>query len=304
MGHGGGSGRVASGGGRDEAPTAVRPSTVKLPERPPNNERTVFEFFLRRFPRISRTVWLERFTTGKVWATETAIDAETPLPAAPRGPLPARGRARAAGPGGLPDRVVESRSHGHRQTAHLPVTPGGRWVRGCLLHLLLEATGNDRIAPLHRLDRLTSGLVLLSLDPATRPHFARLFQPHPMVEKDYTAICELRCERPPRRFTLAHHIARSETEYWRQVVRPGLPPNAKCDVEIMAVESGLVHARVRPLTGRKHQIRVELAARGSADPRRSALRHEPVAPARRSLPAPVADAYPARSEQFSGSLRR
>jgi tRNA pseudouridine32 synthase/23S rRNA pseudouridine746 synthase len=240
----------------------VRPSTVKLPERPPHGEPTIFEFFLERFPRISRNVWLERFTTGKVWASGTVIDAETPY--RPLLEVHYRREVEREPPVREDFRIVWSNRDLMviDKPPHLPVTPGGRWVRGCLLHLLLEATGNDRIAPLHRLDRLTSGLVLLSLDPATRPHFARLFQPHPMVEKDYTAICELRCERPPRRFTLTHHIARSETEYWRQVVRPGLPPNAKCDVEIMAVESGLVHARVRPLTGRKHQIRVQLAHAG------------------------------------------
>ena len=46
------------------------------------------------------------------------------IPAAPRGSLPARGRARAAGPRGLPDRVVGSRSHGHRQTAPPSGDPG------------------------------------------------------------------------------------------------------------------------------------------------------------------------------------
>jgi tRNA pseudouridine32 synthase/23S rRNA pseudouridine746 synthase len=145
---------------------------------------------------------------------------------------------------------------------NLPVTPGGRWVRGCLLHLLLEATGKDGIAPLHRLDRLTSGLLLLSLDPATRSHFARLFQPCSLVEKDYTAVCELRRDPPPQCFTLTHHIARSPHEFWRQEVRPGLPANARCEVRVMAAENGLVLVRVRSSTGRKHQIRVQLAHEG------------------------------------------
>jgi tRNA pseudouridine32 synthase/23S rRNA pseudouridine746 synthase len=240
----------------------VRPSTVKLPERPPHGEPTIFEFFLERFPRVSRTVWLERFTTGKVWATETPIDDQTPY--RPLLEVHYRREVEREPPVREDFRIVWSDRDLMvvDKPPHLPVIPGGRWVRGCLLHLLLEATGNDRIAPLHRLDRLTSGLVLLSLDPATRPHFARLFQPHPMVEKDYTAVCELRCELASRRFTLAHHIARSETEYWRQVVRPGLPPNARCEVEVVAVDKGLVHARVRPLSGRKHQIRVQLADAG------------------------------------------
>jgi tRNA pseudouridine32 synthase/23S rRNA pseudouridine746 synthase len=244
-----------------EAPE-VRPSAVKLPERPPHGEQTIFEFFLHRFPRISRTVWLERFATAKVWATDTPINAETPY--LPLLEVNYRREVDREPPVREDFRVVWSDQHLMvvDKPPHLPVTPGGRWVRGCLLHLLLEATGNDRIAPLHRLDRLTSGLVLLSLDPESRSHFATLFQPRSLVEKDYTAVCELRGDPPPKRFTLAHHIARSETEYWRQVVRPGLPPNARCDVEVLERENDLALVRVQPLTGRKHQIRVQLAEAG------------------------------------------
>jgi len=240
----------------------VRPSTVKLPEQPPQSEKTIFDFFLHRFPRISRTTWLERFASGKVWATGTPIDAGTPY--RPLLEVHYRREVDREPPVREDFRVVWSDRHLMvvDKPPNLPVTPGGRWVRHCLLHLLLEATGNDRIAPLHRLDRLTSGVLLLSLDPATRSHFARLFQPQPMAEKTYTAVCELRRDPPPPSFMLVHHIARSEHEYWRQVVRPELAPNARCEVEVMAVKNDLVLTRVRPLTGRKHQIRVQLAHEG------------------------------------------
>lgn len=256
------SGLGSSGEKPNPEASAVRPSTVKLPERPPRDEQTILEFFLHRFPRIPKTTWLERFSTGKVWARDTPINIETPY--MPLLEVHYRREVEREPEVRKDFRIVWANRHLMvvDKPPHLPVTPGGRWVRGCLLHLLLDATGDDRISPLHRLDRLTSGLVLLSVDPESRSHFAALFQPKPLVEKTYTAVCELRCDPPRDRFTLTHHIARSETEYWRQTVRSEMSPNARCDVEIVDVRHELALVKVRPLTGRKHQIRVQLAQAG------------------------------------------
>lgn len=246
-------------GGRSRAVSATRPSTVKLPEIPPPGVQTIFDFFLRRFPRIPHATWEDRFVTGRVWATGELINADTPY--RPLLEVHYRREVEREPPVREDFHVVWSdrRLLVVDKPPNLPVTPGGRWVRGCLLHLLLEATGNDHIVPLHRLDRLTSGVLLLSLDPATRSHFARMFQPRSMVEKTYTAVCELRRSLPSERFSLAHHIIRSPQEYWRQVVRPELPANAHCEVTVMAVDGDLALVHVCPSTGRKHQIRVQLA---------------------------------------------
>jgi tRNA pseudouridine32 synthase/23S rRNA pseudouridine746 synthase len=253
---------VVLSGERPRTTVPVRPSTVTLPERSPAGVRTVLDFFLLRFPTIPPATWVERFDAGKVWAAGEGIDTATPY--RPLLEVHYRREVESEPPVREDFQIVWADRHllVVDKPPDLPVTPGGHWVRGCLLHLLLETTGNDRIAPLHRLDRLTSGLVLLSLDPATRRHYACLFQPRALVEKVYTAVCERRQDLRATSFTLDHHVTRSSREHWRQVVRPEMPANARSEVEVLAFRDRLVLLQVRPLTGRKHQIRVQLAEAG------------------------------------------
>ncbi len=240
----------------------IRPSTVRLPERRPEGVVTILDFFLHRFPRIDEETWRSRFAAGKVRSGDGALTGDEPY----RPLLEVHYRREV-------EREPEVRSDFTivwsdddlivvDKPPHLPVTPGGPWVRNCLLHLLSVATGNDELAPLHRLDRLTSGLVVFSCNRKSRSHFAGLFQPGAQVEKIYTAVCELRRENAPIRAVLEHHIARSPDQYWRQVMVPGRRTNARCVIERVGEAGNLALYRVRPYTGRKHQIRVQLADAG------------------------------------------
>lgn len=254
--------RGGSGGAACTAAGAVRPSVVTLPAQRPDGVGTLLEFFLLRFPRVPEAVWRQRFADGKVWSGDGPVPADGPyLPL-----LELRYR-----------REVEREPPVRRDVEilwsdddllvvdkppHLPVTPGGPWVRNCLLHILGESTGDRELAPLHRLDRLTSGLVVFSRRRQTRSWYAGLFRFGAPVEKTYTAVCETEGPEPPPQALLEHHIARSRDEYWRQVVVGDLTPNARCRIELLAADGGLALYRVRLETGRKHQIRVQLAAAG------------------------------------------
>jgi tRNA pseudouridine32 synthase/23S rRNA pseudouridine746 synthase len=246
----------------DPDATAVRPSVVRLSERAPDGVVTLIDFFVLRFPRIGEATWRERFAAGKVWAADGPVAADAPY--RPLLELYYRREREREPPVRTDISVVWSDDDllVVDKPPHLPVTPGGPWVRHTLLHLLEGLTGCTELAPLHRLDRLTSGLVVLSRRRSTRAHFARLFQPGAPVEKTYTAVCEVAQGDAPERAVLDHHIRRSSDEYWRQVVVPDETPNASSEIELIATTGRLAAYRVRPRTGRKHQIRVQLAAAG------------------------------------------
>ena len=240
----------------------VRPSVVRLPERAPDGVASLLDFLTLRFPRIPEATWRERFAAGKVWTADGPVVADAPF--RPLLELYYRREAEREPPVRTDVAIVWSDDDlvVVDKPPHLPVTPGGTWVRHTLLHLLEGLTGCAELAPLHRLDRLTSGLVLLSRSRGTRAHYARLFQTGAPVEKTYTAICELVRGDAPERAVLEHHIQRSREEYWRQAVTPEEPPNASSEIELIAVAGRLAAYRVRPRTGRKHQLRVQLAAAG------------------------------------------
>lgn len=69
----------------------------------------------------------------------------------------------------------------------LPSTPNGRLVRNTVLQRLRDRFGEPDLTCVHRLDRLTSGLLLVSRDPASRGTYQRLFQDG-RVRKTYEAL--------------------------------------------------------------------------------------------------------------------
>ena len=69
----------------------------------------------------------------------------------------------------------------------LPSTPNGRLVRNTVLQRLRDRFGEPDLTCVHRLDRLTSGLLLVSREPATRGAYQRLFQDG-RVRKTYEAL--------------------------------------------------------------------------------------------------------------------
>ncbi len=157
----------------------------------------------------------------------------------------------------------------------LPVIPSGRFVQQTLLVRLKKSTGIDTLSPIHRIDKDTAGLVLFSKNPATRDAYQSLFRTR-SVHKTYHAIAPLLSEQV---WPLCYRSLLVEDEkFFRTREFPG-EPNSETLIDVVQEKNGLALYRLQPVTGRKHQLRVHLAALGAP------ILNDPLYPAVR----PVAD---------------
>lgn len=129
----------------------------------------------------------------------------------------------------------------------LPVTSNGRIVRETVQTRLRVREDNPHIAPVHRLDQLTSGVVLCSTNPRTRAPYQQLFERR-QVEKTYRAVVRGEhglSEEPTT-------IALGMRKRGRRVV---VDPLGKQTVTLARALSE-AEVELRPLTGHTHQLRV------------------------------------------------
>jgi tRNA pseudouridine32 synthase/23S rRNA pseudouridine746 synthase len=140
----------------------------------------------------------------------------------------------------------------------LAVAPAGRFLRETLLVRLKRRTGLDTLVPIHRIDRETAGLVVFSVNPSTRGAYASLFQRRE-VSKVYEALSRAR---PAHDFPLTRRsrIVAGEPFFRMQEIEG--EPNSETRVDLLAARGEVSVYEARPLTGRKHQVRLHLAALG------------------------------------------
>ena len=235
------------------------PSRLHLPKlaSPP---ATIFAFLVGRFPNVSALAWRERIARRLVTTEDgTVVREDTPyrhgIMVLYRREVPGEPATREAEEIVHRDDeiLVADKPHG------MPVTPAGDHVERSLLFRLQRSTGVEELAPMHRLDRETAGIVLFAIKRFSRRHYHRLFAER-TIEREYLALA--RCAAVPgcTRWRIENRMA-SGDPWYRQTIVDG-PANTITEIELLESDNGIGLFRLRPESGKKHQLRVHMASVG------------------------------------------
>ena len=221
----------------------------------------VLDFLAERLPLVSREEWKRRMAAGEIFGEEgLALTASAPFRAQTRiyyyrqlaheDPIP------------LQERIVFQDAHllVADKPHFLPVTPKGRYVQQTLLTRLKRSTGLADLTPVHRLDRDTAGLCVFAVRAEDRDAYQRLFRERE-VEKVYEAIAPHQRHRQwPVRYR--SRLEERSDAFMQMHEVPGVP-NAETHITLLeCLDGDWARYELRPLTGRKHQLRAQMNGLG------------------------------------------
>ncbi|QDW31289.1 pseudouridine synthase [Arthrobacter sp. KBS0702] len=165
----------------------------------------------------------------------------------------------------------------------LPTTPGGTYIQESALVRLRNQLGLPDLVPMHRLDRMTAGILLLSTNPETRGKYQVLFEKR-QVQKEYecVAAAEPAPGHPAVDFPVVvrNRMTKSRSYLLAEVIEG--EPNAETRIERLHTFAGPAENgpesgpdgmpdaaaprralyRLEPHSGKTHQLRVHMASLG------------------------------------------
>jgi tRNA pseudouridine32 synthase/23S rRNA pseudouridine746 synthase len=238
----------------DDGPPASR---LRLP---PGDWPTLIDGLCARFPAITREHWRDRFARGRVQDSDgKPVEAAHPYRVGmelryfrevrDEAPIPFRETVLHVDA----DLMVVDKPH------FLPVVPAGRYVAETLLTRLQRMSGNDDLVPLHRIDRATAGLVLFSARRETRARYQALFRER-AIDKTYEALAPAL---PGLEFPCIHRSRLVRGEPFFRMREVDGEANSETRIDVIERGTDAWHYRLQPVTGRKHQLRVHMAALGA-----------------------------------------
>jgi tRNA pseudouridine32 synthase/23S rRNA pseudouridine746 synthase len=140
----------------------------------------------------------------------------------------------------------------------LATTPRGRHVVETALSRLRHTLDLPALSPAHRLDRLTAGLAMFVVRPEDRGAYQTLFRDR-LVRKEYQAVAPYDPALSLPRTVRSHIVKERGVIAAREV---DAPPNSESEIDLLDRRDGLARYRLRPLSGRTHQLRLHMCGLG------------------------------------------
>ncbi|MEB3224356.1 MAG: RluA family pseudouridine synthase [Synechococcus sp.] len=144
--------------------------------------------------------------------------------------------------------------------AGLPVMPAGNFLENTLLWQLTKQFPGENLAPIHRLGRGTSGLMILGRSPLGKQQLTRQLREH-QIAKIYHAL--IPAGDYPDQQTIQTPIGKvSHPTLGTIFAAKGDGLFARSEMRVLQRLENLSLVEVQIFTGRPHQIRIHLAAMG------------------------------------------
>ncbi|MFT4186118.1 MAG: pseudouridine synthase [Micrococcaceae bacterium] len=139
----------------------------------------------------------------------------------------------------------------------LATIPSGKHLRETVV-TRLRLQGYEDIAPLHRLDRLTAGIVALSKRPKDRRAYSMLFQDK-QVTKTYEALAPSSNLSLP--YTIENRLVKTKASLQARIVS-GIPNSKTVITSSNSYGNGISLYQLKPVTGKFHQLRAHMNSIG------------------------------------------
>jgi tRNA pseudouridine32 synthase/23S rRNA pseudouridine746 synthase len=240
---------------------AEQPSKLSLPITNPGVD-TILQYLIIKFPFINSDIWQQRMLDGKVHFHDgTLITAHTRFQAQQRIYYYREVESEPCIP--FKEKILFQDQHilVAYKPHFLPVTPGGVFINECLQNRLRLSTGIIELQALHRLDRVTAGLVMFSVNPDSRHSYHQLFKTRE-INKSYQAIANINTGENlvGRYWQVENNIQQGEPRFRMQIVK-GIA-NSHSQIRCIQQAGNKAMFELTPITGRTHQLRVHMQTIG------------------------------------------
>lgn len=242
-----------------------QPSKLSLPQTNPG-VATVLEYLILKFPYIDALTWQQRIADGKVhYHDDSLVTAQSPFQPQQRIYYYREVENEPV----IPSQESIIFQDSHILVAYKPhflaVTPGGAYINECLQNRLRRSTGNESLQAMHRLDRVTAGLVLFSINPNTRHYYHDLFKTR-KIHKTYQAIAQVSHTENliGQEWEVKNRIVQSEPRFLMQVddSETNNEVNSHSIIRCLKQDNGKALFELSPITGKTHQLRLHMQTLG------------------------------------------